>query len=55
MFRLGRIGKLMIAAQIGMKLFRMAKSAKAKSDQKKRMEIVPHKFQENQRAGIHKQ
>lgn len=54
MFRIGRIGKLMIAAQVGMKLFQMAKSAKAKRDEKKMMGILPHKFQENERAGIHK-
>lgn len=53
MFRLGRMGKIVIAAQIGMKLFKMARAAKARSDERKRMDIVPHKFDQAERAGIH--
>ena len=54
MFALGRIGRLMIAAQIGMKLFRMARAAKARRDGKKLMRIAPNRFHEADRAGIHK-
>lgn len=54
MFRLGRVGKLMIAAQVGMKLFKMARAAKARNDEKKMMGIVPHKFSAADQAGIHK-
>lgn len=54
MFRLGRMGKLMIAAQIGMKLFRMARAAKVRSDEKKMMAIDPHKFNQADQAGIRK-
>ncbi len=54
MFRLGRMGKLMIAAQIGMKLFKMARAAKVRSDEKKMMGIAPHKFTQADQAGIHK-
>lgn len=54
MFRLGRIGKIVIAAQIGMKLFGMARAAKAKRDEKKMMEIAPHRFNDAEKAGIHK-
>lgn len=54
MFRLGRMGKLMIAAQVGMKLFKMARAAKARNDEKKMMEIAPHKFTQGEQAGIKK-
>lgn len=54
MFRLGRMGKIMIAAQIGMKLFKMARAAKARSDEKKMMDIAPHKFTQSEQAGITK-
>lgn len=54
MMRLGRLGKYAIAAQVAMKLFRMARAAKAKRDEKKLMEIAPHRFGEADKAGIHK-
>ena len=54
MFRMGRIGKIVIAAQVGMKLFRMARAAKARRDEKKLMQIAPHRFHEADKAGIHK-
>lgn len=54
MFRFGRMGKIMIAAQIGMKLFRMARAAKAKSDERKIMGIDPKKFSQADKAGITK-
>ena len=54
MFRMGRMGKIVIAAQIGMKLFRMARAAKARSDEKKMMGIAPHKFSQADQAGIKK-
>jgi len=54
MFRMGRMGKIMIAAQIGMKLFRMARAAKARSDERKMMAIDPHKFTQADQAGITK-
>ena len=54
MFALGRIGKLVIAAQVGMKLFKMARAAKMKRDEKKMMQIAPHRFHEADKAGIHK-
>ena len=54
MFRLGRMGKIVIAAQVGMKLFKMARAAKARRDEKKLMDIAPHRFSEADRAGIHK-
>jgi hypothetical protein len=54
MFRLGRMGKMVIAAQVGMKLFRMARAAKAKRDERKMMDIAPHRFSEADKAGIHK-
>ena len=53
MFRLGRIGKYVIAAQVGMKLFKMARAAKAKRDERKLMEIAPNRFHEAEKAGIH--
>lgn len=54
MFRMGRIGKIVIAAQVGMKLFRMARAAKARRDERKLMRIAPHRFHEADKAGIHK-
>lgn len=54
MFRMGRTGKLIIAAQVGMKLFRMVRAAKARRDEKKMMEIVPGKFTQGEKAGIEK-
>ena len=54
MLRLGRMGKMVIAAQVGMKLFRMARAAKAKRDEKRMMSIAPHRFSEADKAGIHK-
>ena len=54
MFRMGRIGKLVIAAQVGMKLFQMAKAAKARRDEKRMMGIAPHRFDNADKAGIHK-
>lgn len=54
MFRLGRMGKIMIAAQIGMKLFRMARAAKSRNDERKMMDIAPHRFSEGEKAGIKK-
>ena len=54
MFRLGRMGKMVIAAQVGMKLFKMARAAKARRDEKRMMGIAPHRFSEADKAGIHK-
>ena len=54
MFPLGRIGKYVIAAQVGMKLFKMARAAQAKRSEKKLMEIAPHRFDQADKAGIHK-
>lgn len=52
MLRLGRMGKIMLAAQVGMKLFRMAKAAKARSHERKMMGIDPKKFSQADKAGI---